>query len=199
MGSGETFIVIDGIDASGKTTQTKLLVKCLKKRGFRVLCRIHPSTDNFFGLKTKYYLSKEGQTAHLGAAFYYMLDVLRSTLIYCWRKGTIKVFARYLMGTAYLPKPAHEAVYLFFASTLPSSNLMFILDITPEEAHRRLKSREEKTEMFESLEQLREIRVRILRLAKRYGWIIIKAEKHELEIHKEIRRCLTEKTGLNLS
>lgn len=197
-GSGETFIVIDGIDASGKTTQTKLLVKCLERRGFKVLHRIHPSTDNFFGLKTRYYLQKGGRAAHLGAAFYYMLDVLRSTLMYSWRRGAIKIFTRYLMGTAYLPKPVYETAYLFFAYTLPTSNLMFILDVTPEEARRRLKNRGGKPEMFESLEELGEMRARIVGLARKYGWTIIAADKPIFEIHEEIKGFLTNRQGLNL-
>jgi len=189
---GEAFIVIDGIDASGKTTQTRVLEESLERRGFKVLYRIHPSDDNFFGLKTRYYLEKRGRAAHLGAAFYYMLDVLRSTLLYGWRKGIVKIFTRYLMGAAYLPKFLYEPAYLFFATALPTSNLMFILDVTPAEAIRRLKDRGKKPEMFERFEDLEEMRARIVGLARKYSWKIIDAEKPILEIHEEIMSFLTD-------
>jgi len=44
--------------------------------------------------------------------------------------------------------------------------------------------------MFESLEELEEIRARIVGLARKYGWTIINADKSTLEIHKEIRGFL---------
>lgn len=44
------FIVIDGIDGSGKATQTKLLTQALKKQGFKVKTLDFPRYyDNFFG------------------------------------------------------------------------------------------------------------------------------------------------------
>ena len=42
-------IVIDGIDGSGKKTQTKLLVERLKKNGARVETLDFPQYDSFFG------------------------------------------------------------------------------------------------------------------------------------------------------
>jgi dTMP kinase len=44
------FIVIDGTDGSGKATQTKLLIKRLKKEGYKVKAIDFPRyCDNFFG------------------------------------------------------------------------------------------------------------------------------------------------------
>jgi len=49
MGKGK-FIVIDGTDGSGKATQTKLLVKKLKKEGYKVKTIDFPRYyNNFFG------------------------------------------------------------------------------------------------------------------------------------------------------
>jgi dTMP kinase len=38
-----TFVCIEGLDASGKTTQSKLLVKNLQKRGFDAVYTTEPS------------------------------------------------------------------------------------------------------------------------------------------------------------
>lgn len=54
------FIVIDGIDGSGKATQTKLLVKRLKKEKFKTATIDFPQYyNNFFGKMTGRYLSGE--------------------------------------------------------------------------------------------------------------------------------------------
>jgi len=45
--------------------------------------------------------------------------------------------------------------------------------------------------MFKSLEELEEIRARIVGLARKYSWTIVNAGKSTLEIHKEIRGFLT--------
>ena len=171
---------------------------CLRRNGFEVLYRVHPSPDNYFGRKTRHYLLKEGKTAHMGAALFYMLDVLRSTLLFSGRRGTVKVFTRYLMGTAYLPESAYEAAYRCFAFALPTSGLMFLLDITPEVARRRLNARRDRNEMFETTEQLGKVRARVLGLAKKYGWTIIDADKNEVEVHNQITRRMVERTGLKL-
>lgn len=42
-------IVIDGIDGSGKATQTTLLVRALKRAGFRVATLDYPQYGRFFG------------------------------------------------------------------------------------------------------------------------------------------------------
>lgn len=54
------FIVIDGIDGSGKATQTKLLLKRLKKKKFKTATIDFPQYyNNFFGKMTGRYLSGE--------------------------------------------------------------------------------------------------------------------------------------------
>jgi len=91
-----------------------------------------------------------------------MLDVVRSILLYSWRKYDYTIFVRYLMGTAYLPSPLHIIAYHFFASVVPTSNFMFFLDVKPEEAYRRIKRARERREMFESFEELEQIRRKAL-------------------------------------
>ena len=54
------FIVIDGIDGSGKATQTKLLVAKLKENGYKVKTIDFPQyEENFFGkMVGRYFLLK---------------------------------------------------------------------------------------------------------------------------------------------
>ncbi len=184
------FVVIDGLDASGKSTQALKLYNFLKNRGKAVYLRYHPSNDNFFGVKAKQFLYLKGKSAHFAAAFFYMLDVIRSILLYSWRKYDYVIFVRYLMGTAYLPSPLDRIAYHFFASVVPTSNLMFFLDVNPEEAYRRIQQERKRREMFESLEELKWIRHKALSLALIGNWTVIDANKPVKGVEKEIRKSL---------
>ena len=119
-----------------------------------------------------------------------MLDVIRSIMLYSWRGYDYAIFVRYLMGTAYLPSPFHKIAYHFFTSLVPTSNLMFFLDVNPEEAYRRIQQERKRREMFESLEELKRIRHKALSLALIGNWTIIDANKSIKDIEKAIRKSL---------
>ncbi len=191
------FIVIDGLDASGKSTQALRLCNFLKNHGNTVFLRFHPSNDNFFGVKAKGFLYLEGKSAHFAAAFFYMLDVIRSILLYSWRRYDYVIFVRYLMGTAYLPSPLHRIGYHFFASIVPTSILMFFLDVNSEEAYRRIRQTRNKREMFESLEELERTRRKALSLALIGKWTIINANKSVKDVEKEIRESFAARSPLS--
>ncbi len=57
------FVVIDGLDASGKSTQAFMLRDFLKMSGRRVFLRIHPAADNFYGTKARQCLYLRGKGA----------------------------------------------------------------------------------------------------------------------------------------
>lgn len=56
-GSTAILIVIDGIDGSGKTTQTEILVKRLKKTGYQTATLDFPQYHQFFGKMVKNFLN----------------------------------------------------------------------------------------------------------------------------------------------
>ena len=47
------FIVIDGLDGSGKDTQALKLKEYLSKDGENIVLRVHPSQDNAFGRRVQ--------------------------------------------------------------------------------------------------------------------------------------------------
>lgn len=183
-------IVIDGLDASGKSTQALILYKILKENGKKVFLRIHPSSNSFFGTLTRRSLYKIGKSAYLASAISYMLDVICSIILYSWRRYDYIIFVRYLMGTAYLPSPIHRIAYQFFASWVPRSKLMFLIDVNPQEAYRRIIRTRAKQEIFESLQELRKVRQRALALARLDNWKIIDGDKPVSEVANEIRSYL---------
>ena len=182
------FIVVDGLDGAGKDTQAKKIMERYRAMGEKVILRSHPEGDNKYGRKAKEALFGKGKKDHLMAAIYYALDVIRSIRKYYGKSDTF-IVVRYLVGTAYLPFPVAKILYRFFETFLPTSRYMFFLDVEPEISLSRIKGRKEK-EMFESLEELRKVREKALKLVK--GWHIIDANLSIEETYEEIEAILDE-------
>jgi dTMP kinase len=161
------FIAIDGLDGSGKDTQALKLKEHLEGKGERVVLRIHPSQDNAFGRLSKKALTKGGKVQRIAATLFYGLDVVRSVVLYGRGDGTV-IFVRYTMACAYLPRPLIKPVYAIVNTVLPKSGEMFFLDVTPEEALRRVRQRGEAQEMFETLPHLEKARARALLIASHW-------------------------------
>ena len=187
---GLVFVIIDGLDASGKDTQADILVLSLQALGKSVFLRVHPAGDNPFGTKARQFLYLKGRSAHFASALFYMLDVLRSVMLFSWCKYDYVVFVRYLMGTAYLPSPLYVVAYRFFALIVPTSDSMFFLDVSPEEAERRIRETRRNVEMFENLAELKRIRVKALSLAFANGWRVVDANKSAKDVARVIAEAL---------
>ena len=178
------------MDASGKSTQANLLFRFLSSKGKTVCVRSHPSDDNLFGIEARCFLYSRGRGAHFASALFFMLDAIRSVLVYSWRRYDYIIFVRYLMGAAYLPSPMHKFAYRFFALLVPKSDSMFFLDTTPEVAYRRIQEGRKKREMFEQVGSLKDVRAKGLSLASIGVWTIIDADKTPSEVEVEIREHL---------
>jgi len=180
------FIIIDGLDGSGKSTQAKLIEEKYLSLGESVILREHPSFDNSYGLKAKKALLGRGKINRIKASIYYALDVMRSVRKYNGKSDNI-IMVRYLMGLAYLPLPLAQLLYSFFTRILPTSQYMFFLDLEPDESLRRMSSREE-TEMFENRDDLIKVREKALNLA--HDWHIIDTAGSIGEVMGEINGIL---------
>jgi dTMP kinase len=185
------FIVIDGLDASGKSTQALVLSKFIRGKGKTVLLRFHPSSDNAFGANARKFLYSRGKSAHFAAALFYMIDVIRSIVLYSWRRYDYIIFVRYLMGTAYLPPPLDRITYQFFVAIVPTSQHMFFLDVPASVAERRLRENRERLEMFENIDELERTRLKALSLASADKWIIINGNESMRNVQGMIRRSIS--------
>ncbi|HTY74524.1 MAG TPA: thymidylate kinase [Candidatus Nanoarchaeia archaeon] len=185
-----TFIVVDGLDGSGKSTQAQYIVESLKKSGKTVCLRTHPEQDNFFGIKAREFLFSSGKGAHFASAFFYMLDVIHSILLYTWRRNDYVIFVRYLMGTAYLPSPLHKIAYNFFATVVPKPELMLFLDVSPERAAYRITSTRDKKEMFEEADALRKVRAKALGLVCCGNWTVVDSNKPAADVAATIAKLI---------
>lgn len=184
------FIVIDGLDGSGKDTQVRLLAEMYEKQGRSVTVRSHPCCDNRYGRKSKEALLKTGKVNHIKATIYFGLDAIRSVVKYTHNSDVdVLIFSRYILAVMYLPDVINTIVYKIVVFVLPTSDCMFFLDVSPEESLRRMGSRGDEKEMFENIDSLRENRLRSQKFT--YNWKVIPGDDSaEVISEKIITKCL---------
>ncbi len=184
------FIVIDGLDGSGKDTQVNLIAEMYRNMGRDVTIRSHPCCDNKYGRKSKQALLKEGKVNHIKATIYFGLDAIRSVRKYCRNNDTdVVIFSRYILAVMYLPNVVNTIVYKIVAFVLPTSDCMFFLDVSPEESLRRMESRGDDKEMFENIEDLTKNRQRSQKFT--YNWNVIPGDDAPEIISQKIQvKCL---------
>ena len=184
------FIVIDGLDGSGKDTQIDLLTKYYEKQGKNVVVRSHPCDDNGYGIKSRQALKKTGKINHIKATVYFGLDAIRSVRKYSHDDSIdVLIFSRYILAVMYLPGIINTITYKIVCTVLPTSDTMFFLDVTPEESLRRIDSRDGETEMFENIESLTKNRENSKKFT--YNWNVIDGNQSIEEVSKEIiTKCI---------
>lgn len=168
------WIVVDGIDGSGKSTVAGWVRAHYQDRGCKVTVVTHPSPGRA-GRLSRRFLEKRGMAARLSATVFFIIDVLASLrrMSSLQKESDVVVFVRYLMATAYLPEKLAPAGYEFFAKLLPAPQYLLLVDTRPEVALARIEGRQEAREMFEDLDSLERTRGKVLRLAKANGWQIL--------------------------
>jgi dTMP kinase len=183
------FIVIDGLDGSGKDTQVNLISQAYENKGRHVTVRSHPCCDNRYGRKSKEALLKTGKINHIKATIYFGLDAIRSVVKYSRSDEVdVLIFSRYILAVMYLPDGINTIVYKIVSAVLPTSDCMFFLDITPKESLRRITSRSGELEMFENIDSLKENRAKSAKFT--YNWNVIPADDPpEVISEKIIAKC----------
>ncbi len=164
-GSKSRFIVFEGIDGSGKSTQIKRLQDHMISAGIPVSVTREP-TDNDIGLLLRSYLKKEKQTGNEAIAALFAADRLDhitrpNGILETLKNGTSLLCDRY-----YLSSYAYHSVDCDLdwvidsnriARQLARPDLHIFLDLPAEVSMERVTRRGE-TELFEQLERQQSIR-----------------------------------------
>ena len=183
------FIAIDGLDGSGKDTQARLIKEKYEKEG-TVIIRSHPTSDNFFGRKSKSALqSKKSKLNKIIATLCYGADAIRSVIKYYGKADTV-IFVRYTLAVSYLKKSISVPVYKLVCFALPVSEYFFYLDVSPEVLMERVKKRNDTAEVFENYDDF--VKVRAKAEPVLYNWHVIPANDSPEEIFKRIEAILDE-------
>lgn len=167
MGKRGAFICIEGIDASGKTTQAKSLVSKLRRKGIDAIYTTEPSKGEIGKLIRHHVLAREKRVPIALEALLFAadrVDHLENEVKPALEKEKIVVCDRYVysslayQGAADLSLDWIQCINQF--ALVP--DLAIFLDVSPEIVLKRLKRKKTVMENNANLQKVREVYVKIV-------------------------------------
>lgn len=186
------FIVFEGIDRSGKTTQAKLLSSYLKKKKKQVLFLREPGGTPIGENIRKILKNGKEELSHVSQAMLFMAS--RSELVDkkikpAVQKGVIVVLDRYYYSTcAYQGAGGQLGLenMISFCGFFPTPDLIFLIDVDPRTSFKR----QGKKDRFEKypLEYHLRVRESFLQLSRLMGhnFVILDGSQNIKTIHKQV-------------
>jgi dTMP kinase len=191
------FIVIEGIDGTGKSTQSKRLAEWFRSRGREVLLSRQP-TDGPWGKK----LRKSATTGRLSAEdeLEYFLNDRREhvemSIKPALAEGKVVILDRYYFSTmAYQGARGFDPAEIRRRNEAfaPQPDLLLILDLSVESAHGRIGARGDTANEFEQRDTLTRCREIFLSLRDEPFACVIDAEPSLNEVTADILSVVTAK------
>lgn len=190
------YIVLEGIDGTGKTTQTKLLEEHLKKDGYQVETVVEP-TKSDIGKLIRVQLKNEESTQDTNQqilALLFAADRLTLKDKILEVKGDMAKFIlsdrSFYSSIAYQDNPNIDLQWLRKVNNYtPQPDMMILLDLDENEAIKRC----DETEVFETKEFLRRTRQKYLKFLEEENTYKIDASQTVEQVHKDICKLLEEK------
>jgi len=191
------FIVLEGLDGSGKSAQVDLVIDFLQKAGKDVVVTKEPTMDSEAGRKIKQALRKEMQIDPLELQKLYTQDRrehLQNKVIPALKAGKYVVSSRYAFSTfAYGYSSGLDVNLLIDLNKeflLP--NLTIIVDVDPESCIKRIESRGEPKEFFEELGKLTKVNELYKRMPAMFeNVILVDGRKSISEVFENIKKVIS--------
>lgn len=172
------FIALEGIDGSGKSTQSKLLAEKLAADGYRVYSTFEP-TDNFIGLIIRNILrgNKKADNRTIAALFAAdRLDHLlneENGIVKKLEEGYTVITDRYYFSS-YAYHSVHMDMDWVIHSNAMSAGILrpdinIFIDVTPDVAMQRINNNRDGFDLYETLDNLRNVRGKYLDAFARLG------------------------------
>jgi dTMP kinase len=183
-------IAIEGIDQSGKKTQTLMLAKKIRALGYHVSIWNFPYYGTALGRQLKIYLTGRKQFDLRAIHLLYAANKweMASSIVREINLGRVVIVNRYkpsnlAYGIAHgLPLNWLEPL----EKELPEADLVMILDVSPKASFER---KEQLRDVYEeNLFYLGRVRRVYLRLAKKYGWKVVDGERDPRAVNLELWR-----------
>lgn len=161
------FIALEGIDGSGKSTQTKLLTEQLTARGHKVYSTFEP-TNNQIGKLIRDILRGNTKADHRVIAGLFVADRLDHLLneeygiVKKLDEGYTVIMDRYLFSS-YAYQGAHMDIDWVIQANAMSAQILrpdvnIFIDVSPEVSMHRVHTNRENVELFETLDGLKLVR-----------------------------------------
>ena len=194
------FIVFEGLDGSGKSTQVTLLDKFLREKTKKVHCTAEP-TQYLIGGLIKSWIAQDWKSSPDCLQLLFAADRayhLEKEIIPLLKKGVTVICDRYLFSSL-----AYGSLDLDFNWLLKINekfvlpDITFFLDVSPTVCIERMKKERFSIELFEKKEKLEKARKNFLKLKEKFdNFYIIDGEKKIKEVFEEIKR-ISERLTIN--
>ncbi|MDI6825661.1 MAG: dTMP kinase [Candidatus Aenigmarchaeota archaeon] len=185
------FLVIEGPDASGQSTQTELLAKWFERRGLKVFVTKEP-TNSLIGGVIRAVLKKEWKIDMRTLQLLFTADRahhLRMEINPMLERGINVVCDRYILSTLAFGSTEEDLEWLKqINSKFPEPDLTFILNVPGKICAERIAKSRFGFEFFETAEKLEIIRKNYLDLKDFYkNTHVIKGyNRSPVKVHKDI-------------
>jgi dTMP kinase len=182
------FICVEGLDASGKTTQSKLLVRNLRRKGFDVVYTTEPSHGRIGRLIRKHVLTGKNRLSGVLEALLFAADRVDHSereVVPALKADKVVVTDRYLYSSlAYQGATGLDLKWVEEVNRWAiKPDVTIYIDISPEIVLKRLKR--EKS-IMETLQNQRRVREIYLKLVENYGLIVVDGNKSRRVVAQEI-------------
>ncbi|MFH1401582.1 MAG: dTMP kinase [Parcubacteria group bacterium] len=189
------FIVFEGLDGSGQTTQADLLFKYLKNQGKKVYLTAEPTTFLIGGL-IKSQLAGEWKSSNECLQLLFTADRayhLEKEIIPLLKKGITVICTRYILSTlAYGSLGVKDSDWLMKINKhfiLP--NKTFFLKTPPKVCISRIKKERFHEELFENEEKFKEVSRNYLKFIKKFSNIyIINGNNSVQKVHNDVKKYI---------
>ncbi len=160
------FIALEGIDGSGKSTQTKLLAEKLTQLGHKVYTTFEP-TDNYIGKIIREIFNKKKEASHEVIAALFVADRLHhlqnseNGILKKLSEGYTVITDRYYFSS-YAYHGAHTEMNWVIEGNKKAAELLkpdvnIYIDVSPKESMKRLRQNRVNLEIFETLENQQKV------------------------------------------
>ena len=161
------FICVEGLDGCGKTTQTKLLVRKLRKIGWDAVYTAEPSRGKIGQFIKKYCLHGEKRTFPIVEALLFAADRFEHVereVIPALNEGKIVVSDRYVYSSlAYQGATGLDLKWIEMINEHAiRPDLAIFVDVEPEAVIKRLKPKKSVMENLETQRKVREVYVKFV-------------------------------------
>jgi dTMP kinase len=182
------FMCVEGLDGCGKTTQTKLLVKNLQAQGFNALYTAEPSRGKIGSFLKKYCLQGEKRVSSEVEALLFAADRvehLKEEVVPALNEGRIVVSDRYIYSSlAYQGAANLDLGWIREINRWTiSPDLAVFIDVEPETAIQRVKS---KKSVMENLETQRKVREVYMNFVERGELVKIDGDEQKNKVASEM-------------
>lgn len=193
------FIVFEGIDGAGKTTQAKLLAEKLREKGRKVIMTAEP-TELESGKELRRVLGGVIKKTDCQIAAMFTLDRIAHNvdpeigIEKILSEGTDIICDRYYYSTLAYQGSVTDYGWVKSLNTecpeIRHPDICVFLDLTPEESMRRIQKGRESTEIYENTETLTRVRDSFMSVLDDMGKTdkiaIVDASRGIEEIHEDI-------------